>query len=174
MIGFDPFNPLASSVIFQYNPEKVTRRLAIQAAGAGASGDLAENGDTNPREEKGAMSTFPGSPRLLKVAIIGLEPFSPLASVVDFQYNPATMTRRLAPPALSSEGDRGEAFLLTGAPKETIALSIKSDASDQFDQVNLLVTTIGTCPKLANPFPRIGIFFSNAAKQPKPTPTNRS
>jgi hypothetical protein len=41
------------------------------------------------------MSAFPGSPRLLKGAIIGLDPFNPLASVIVFQYNPDTMTRRL-------------------------------------------------------------------------------
>src|SRR6266436_5398804 len=41
------------------------------------------------------MTTFPGSPRLLKGAIIGLDPTNPLASIVVFQYNPDTMTRRL-------------------------------------------------------------------------------
>ncbi|UUZ53278.1 hypothetical protein LP419_31015 [Massilia sp. H-1] len=39
------------------------------------------------------MSGFPGSPRLIKGAIIGLDPLNPLASVVVFQYNPETMTR---------------------------------------------------------------------------------
>ncbi len=43
------------------------------------------------------MSTFPNSPRLLKGALIGVDPFNPLASVVVFQYNPDTMTRRLEP-----------------------------------------------------------------------------
>ncbi len=33
IIGFDLFNPLASVVIFQYNPEKVTRTLQAQGAG---------------------------------------------------------------------------------------------------------------------------------------------
>jgi len=41
------------------------------------------------------MTTFPGSPRLLKGAIVGLDPTNPLASVIVFQYNPDTMTRRL-------------------------------------------------------------------------------
>ncbi len=39
------------------------------------------------------MSTFPNSPRLLKGAIIGLDPVNPLASVIVFQYNPDTRTR---------------------------------------------------------------------------------
>jgi hypothetical protein len=50
------------------------------------------------------MSSFPGSPRLLKGAIVGVDPFNPLASVVVFQYNPDTMTRRLEPRAVAAEG----------------------------------------------------------------------
>lgn len=34
------------------------------------------------------MSNFPGSPRLLKGAIVGFDMSNPLASVVIFQYNP--------------------------------------------------------------------------------------
>jgi hypothetical protein len=68
------------------------------------------------------MSSFPGSPRLLKGTIVGVDPFNPLASLVVFQCNPETMTRRLEPRAVSAEGDRGEAFLLTGSPKETFTL----------------------------------------------------
>jgi hypothetical protein len=95
------------------------------------------------------MSSFPGSPRLLKGAIVGVDPFNPLASVVVFQYNPDTMTRRLEPRAVSAEGDRGEAFRLTGAPKETITLSIEIDATDQLEQANPLATTMGIYPTLA-------------------------
>lgn len=95
------------------------------------------------------MSTFPGSPRLLKGAIVGVDPLNPLASVVVFQYNPDTMTRRLEPRAVSAEGDRGEAFRLTGAPKETITLSIEIDATDQLEQASPLATTMGIYPTLA-------------------------
>ena len=41
------------------------------------------------------MTTFPGSPRLLKGAIVGIDPFNPLASVMVVQYNPETLTRTL-------------------------------------------------------------------------------
>ena len=95
------------------------------------------------------MSSFPGSPRLLKGAIIGVDPFNPLASVVVFQYNPDTMTRKLESRAVAAEGDRGEAFRLTGAPKETITLSIEIDATDQLEQANPLATTMGIYPTLA-------------------------
>jgi hypothetical protein len=95
------------------------------------------------------MSSFPGSPRLLKGAIVGIDPFNPLASVVVFQYNPDTMTRKLEPRAVSAEGDRGEAFRLTGAPKETITLSVEIDATDQLEEANPLATTMGIYPTLA-------------------------
>jgi len=39
------------------------------------------------------MTTFPGSPRLINGAIVGLDPFNPVASVIVFQYNPDTLTR---------------------------------------------------------------------------------
>ena len=97
------------------------------------------------------MTTFPGSPRLVKGAIIGLDPTNPLASVVVFQYNPDTMTRRLE--ARSTGGgetsDRSEAFRLTGPPKETITLNIEVDAADQLEQANPLAIASGVYPTLA-------------------------
>jgi hypothetical protein len=39
------------------------------------------------------MTTFPGSPRLIKGTIDGIDPFNPLASVIVFQYNPDTLGR---------------------------------------------------------------------------------
>jgi hypothetical protein len=95
------------------------------------------------------MSTFPGSPRLIKGALIGVDPLNPLGSVVVFQYNPDTMTRKLEPRAVTAEGDRGEAFRLTGAPKETITLSIEIDATDQLEQANPLAIATGIYPTLA-------------------------
>ena len=96
------------------------------------------------------MSTFPGSPRLLKGAIIGLDPVKPLSSVVVFQYNPDSLTRKLD--ARSSGGDtsdRSEAFRLTGPPKETITLSVDIDATDQLEQANPLAVASGIHPTLA-------------------------
>ena len=95
------------------------------------------------------MSTFPGSPRLLKGALVGVDLFNPLASVVVFQYNPDTMTRRLEPRAASGDGDRGEAFRLTGPPKETITLSVEIDATDQLETAQPLAVTLGVNPTLA-------------------------
>jgi hypothetical protein len=111
------------------------------------------------------MSTFPGSPRLLKGALIGVDPLNPLGSVVVFQYNPDTMTRKIEPRAVAAEGDRGEAFRLTGAPKETITLSIEIDATDQLEQANPLAIATGIYPTLAAleimVYPKSAIVIAN-------------
>jgi hypothetical protein len=95
------------------------------------------------------MSAFPGSPRLLKAALVGVDPLVPVPSIVVFQYNPDTMTRKLEPRTVSAEGDRGEAYRLTGAPKETITLNVEIDATDQLEQSNPLTTAVGIYPTLA-------------------------
>jgi len=97
------------------------------------------------------MSTsFPSSaPRLLKGALIGVDLFNPLASVVVFQYNPDTMTRRLEPRGVSADGERGEAFRLAGPPKETITLAMEIDATDQLAEANPLAIVSGISPTLA-------------------------
>jgi hypothetical protein len=97
------------------------------------------------------MTTFPGSPRLLKGAIVGIDKLNPLASIIVFQYNPDTLTRRLE--ARSSGGgdqsDRSEAYRLTGPPKETISLKIEIDASDEVDNLNPAQLISGIHPTLA-------------------------
>ena len=60
------------------------------------------------------MTTFSGSPRLIKGAIIGYDPSNPLASVIVFQYNPETMTRSLEARTTGGTdgGDKSEALRL--------------------------------------------------------------
>jgi hypothetical protein len=95
------------------------------------------------------MTSFPGSPRIIKGALIGIDIFNPLASVVVFQYNPDTMTRKLEARAVTQEGERGESMRLTGAPKETITLNIEIDASDQLETANPIAASMGVNPALA-------------------------
>jgi hypothetical protein len=95
------------------------------------------------------MSNAPISPRLIKGALIGVDIFNPLASVVVFQYNPDTMTRRLEPRAIAGEGERGEAYRLSGPPKETITLALEIDAADQLADGNVLAQVSGITPTLA-------------------------
>ena len=84
------------------------------------------------------MSTFPGSPRTLQGAIVGLDPFNPLASIVVFQYNPERLQRSIQPAtpagatgAGAAGGARAEALRLRGAPVETITVEVEIDATDQ-------------------------------------------
>jgi hypothetical protein len=79
------------------------------------------------------VSTLPG-PRLLKGALVGLDPLKPLSSVIVFQYNPDTMTRHVTSRESGGGGGEGakpEVLRLSGPPKETITLSIEVDAEDQ-------------------------------------------
>jgi hypothetical protein len=98
------------------------------------------------------MTSFPTiSPRLLKGAIIGTDPVNPLASVVVFQYNPDTLTRRVEARATggNENSERSEAFRLIGPPRETISLSIEVDAADGLETGNPLAVISGVYPPLA-------------------------
>lgn len=96
------------------------------------------------------MTTFPGSPRLLKGAIVGLDPENPLASVIVFQYNPDTVTRRLEARATGGEdGARSEPFRLTGPPQERLTLSVEVDATDQLEDADPLAVSSGVYPALS-------------------------
>jgi hypothetical protein len=97
------------------------------------------------------MSTFPNSPRVLKGAIIGIDLFNPLASVVVFQYNPDTLTRTLQAQTAGgqSEADRSEALRLRGAPIEEIRLDVEIDATDQLETADPLATSLGVYPQLS-------------------------
>jgi len=95
------------------------------------------------------MTSFPNSPRLQKGAIIGLDPFNPLASVIVFQYNPDTMTRTITAQAAGGDGDRGEALRLKGPPQETIRLEVEIDATDQLERADSIAGSMGVYPTLA-------------------------
>jgi len=95
------------------------------------------------------MTTFPGTPRLLKGALVGLDPANPLASLIIFQYNPETLTRRLESRSSGGDGDQTEVYRLMGPPKETISLSIEIDAADQLEEGNPQTLLTGIAPALS-------------------------
>ena len=99
------------------------------------------------------MSTFPNSPRIQKGALIGLDPFNPLASVTVFQYNPETLTRTLTPQTGGAQGGAaaapGDALRLTGPPLETLRFDIVLDASDQLEKADGTAVEFGVLPQLA-------------------------
>jgi len=112
------------------------------------------------------MTTFPRSPRVQKGAIIGLDPFNPLASVIVFQYNPETMTRTLTARSTGGEGAPAEALRLKGPPEEAIDLSVEIDATDQLEKVEFPATTFGISPTLASLemllYPKSALVIANA------------
>lgn len=99
------------------------------------------------------MSSFPGSPQLLKAGLILLDPDSgAIQRIITLQYNPETLTRTLAVQAVGSDtADRSQALRLKGPPVETIKLEASIDATDQleFPDQNQTTTKLGIRPQLA-------------------------
>ena len=113
------------------------------------------------------MTTFPGSPKLLKGAIIGMDPFNPLASVIIFQYNPKSLSRQIQ---AQTAADRAgpEVLRLTGAPKETITIqSLEIDATDQLELGDPIASTLGIYPQLSALemllYPKTAVVIANTA-----------
>jgi hypothetical protein len=115
------------------------------------------------------MTTFPGSPRLLKGAIVGIDLFDPLPSVILFQYNPQELTRKLQARTKqqSGEGAKAEAFRLAGPPEETISLKVEIDAADALERGDATATRAGIYPQLSALemllYPQSASILANAA-----------
>jgi hypothetical protein len=98
------------------------------------------------------MTTFPGSPRVLKGGIVLLDPdqFTVLPNgIIVLQYNPDTLTRSLKIKGAEEVGDRSEALRLTGPPVETIKLDAEIDATDQLEVADQNTVKYGIFPQLA-------------------------
>jgi hypothetical protein len=80
------------------------------------------------------MTTFPGSPRILKGAIVGIDIFNPVSSVAVFQYNPEQISRSVSPRYSEAGGGRAEPLRLQGPPAETISANLSMDLIDQMEQ----------------------------------------
>lgn len=89
------------------------------------------------------MTTFPGSPRITKGALVSIDLFNPLAGIVIFQYNPENLTRTLTPQVTESS-DR-----FKGPPEEKISASIEINAVDQLERADSTATRLGIYPQLA-------------------------
>lgn len=99
------------------------------------------------------MTTFPGSPKLLKGGLVLLDPGSAAVKrVIALQYNPVTLSRTLAVKSLGGEGgggNRSEALRLTGPPVETLTLEAEIDATDQLETGDATAAALGILPQLA-------------------------
>jgi hypothetical protein len=101
-------------------------------------------------------SDFPGSPRLLKGALVVFETFIPVpTNLIAFQYNPDQVTRQFkqggsrggtaAPDPCRNAGDTRRVM----PPTESLKMSVELDATDQLEDVNPIAVTTGLHPTLA-------------------------
>lgn len=97
------------------------------------------------------MTSFPGSPKLLKGGIVLLDPDTGVpVQIVVLQYNPDTLSRTLQLQGIGPEpGDRLEALRLKSPPLETIKLEAEIDATDQMELNDTTVVQLGIYPQLA-------------------------
>lgn len=99
------------------------------------------------------MSSFPGSPRLIKGGIVLIDPVTAaVRRVIALQYNPDSLTRTLQVQGAAAEGgDRSEALRLKGPPVETLKIDAEIDATDQLEnpEQNQATVEYGIAPQLA-------------------------
>ncbi|SFS14360.1 hypothetical protein SAMN05216570_3071 [Dyella sp. OK004] len=98
------------------------------------------------------MSSFPGSPRLLKGGIVLLDAASgAVQRVIALQYNPDSVSRTLQVQGAGDGADHSEALRLKGPPIETIKLEAELDLTDQleFPDQNQIAVQSGLAPQLA-------------------------
>ena len=112
------------------------------------------------------MTGFPNSPKVIKGAIIGIDKFNPVASVIVFQYNPETVTRTLQINTTANDGgNRSEPTRLKGAPTETLRLDVEIDATDQLASGDSVALSMGIYPQLSALemllYPKSGLVIAN-------------
>jgi hypothetical protein len=97
------------------------------------------------------MSSFPGSPRLIKGGIALLDSTTAqVLALIPLQYNPDTLTRTMQIKSVSGEsGDHIEALRLKGPPIESVKLDAEIDATDQLELGDAQTTQVGIHPQLA-------------------------
>ncbi|MFF5923317.1 hypothetical protein ACFY8C_34115 [Streptomyces flavochromogenes] len=115
------------------------------------------------------MSSFPGSPRTLRGAVVAVDASSPLSRLAVFQYNPDQVVRTLRPrgaPA-SHSATAADPHALWGAPVETFSLTIDVDATDQLEHGDPVASLTGIAPQLATLemllYPGVATVIENAA-----------
>lgn len=97
------------------------------------------------------MSTFPGTPRILKGGIALVNPQNAAVErIIPLQYNPDTLTRSLQIRSVGGEGsNHSDAMRLTGPPVETYKLEVEIDATDQLEINEDITRTAGIQPILS-------------------------
>ena len=94
------------------------------------------------------MTTYPGSPRLFRGALVTLDNNSRIATAIPFQYNPGALNRSLEAQIIESQGGGGQPRF-SGAPVETIKADILLNASDGLEKNDENARELGIYPQLA-------------------------
>jgi hypothetical protein len=99
------------------------------------------------------MSTFPGSPKLLKAGLVLIDPQSAAVQrIITLQYNPDSLSRTLQIQKVGADaGKNSQALRLKGPPIETFKLDAEIDAADQleFPDQNPNTVQMGIYPQLS-------------------------
>ena len=98
------------------------------------------------------MTTFPGSPKLVRGGIVLVDPTTgAVRRVITLQYNSDSMSRTLQVQGIGDNGTRSEALRLKGPAVETIKIEAELDAADQleFPDDNPNAVQFGLHPQIA-------------------------
>jgi hypothetical protein len=81
------------------------------------------------------MGTSPNTPRILKGALVSIDPPVPIPNVIVFQYNPDTLTRSIKPKASGGDGARSESQRLTWGMQRIVPVRVNdfSITEEAFD-----------------------------------------
>ena len=101
----------------------------------------------------------------MRGALVGVDIFNPIASVIVFQYNPETVSRSVKPQGATGEGSKAESMRLKGAPIETISMDLEIDATDQLDAGDAYAEKLGIYPQLSAlemlAYPKTALVITN-------------
>jgi len=92
---------------------------------------------------------YPNSPKVLKAALISMGATIPTPRLIMLQYNPAELTRQLAPDFEKIGDTPTGANLLAGPAIETIQMTARISAVDQLQANDATAIAFGIHPQLA-------------------------
>lgn len=92
------------------------------------------------------MSSFPGSPKLVKAGFVQLDPTTAtVLRIIVFQYNPETLTRRLDAVPTAPPPSPGA----TPAPHEVATFTLALDAADKLQAGDAVTQQTGLLPAIS-------------------------
>jgi hypothetical protein len=92
------------------------------------------------------MSSFPGSPKLVKAGFVQLDPATAtVLRILAFQYNPETLTRRLDEVPTAPPPSPG----VTPAPHEVVTFTLSLDAADKLQTGDAVTQQTGLLPAIS-------------------------